>query len=82
MVVNEYLIRELKARGLWNPQMLGLIKYHDGNISAIADLPDDIKEKFKEVFQVDPRWLIKAAAYRGKWIDQSQSLISLPDFPA
>ncbi len=74
VVVNEYLIRELKSRGLWNPQMLALIKYHDGNISAIADLPQDIKDKFKEVFQVDARWLIKAAAYRGKWIDQSQSL--------
>lgn len=74
VVVNEYLIRELKSRGLWNPQMLSLIKYHDGNLSNIADLPQDIKDKFKEVFQVDPRWLIRAAAYRGKWIDQSQSL--------
>ncbi len=74
VVVNEYLIRELKARGLWNPQMLALIKYNDGNLSAIPDLPQDIKDRFKEVFQIDPRWLIKAAAYRGKWIDQSQSL--------
>ena len=74
VVVNEYLVKELKARGLWNPQMLALIKYHDGNISAIADIPQDLKDRFKEVFQIDPRWLIKAAAYRGKWIDQSQSL--------
>lgn len=74
IVVNEYLVRELKTRGLWNPQTLALIKYHDGNISAIPDIPQDIKDRFKEVFQIDPRWLIKAAAYRGKWIDQSQSL--------
>lgn len=74
IVVNSYLVNELKQRGLWNPQMLSLIKYHDGNISEISDLPQDIKDKYKEVFQVDARWLIKAAAYRGKWIDQSQSL--------
>jgi ribonucleoside-diphosphate reductase alpha chain len=73
-VVNEYLITELKKRNLWNAQMLSLIKFHDGNISEIADIPQDLKDKFKEVFQIDPRWLIRAAAYRGKWIDQSQSL--------
>ncbi len=74
IVVNHYLVNELKARGMWNPQMLALIKYHDGNLAAIPDMPQDLKDRFKEVFQIDPRWLIKAAAYRGKWIDQSQSL--------
>ncbi|MDP3958259.1 MAG: ribonucleoside-diphosphate reductase subunit alpha, partial [bacterium] len=32
------------------------------------------KEKYKEVFEIRPEWLIKSAAYRGKWVDQSQSL--------
>ncbi|MEZ4180413.1 MAG: ribonucleoside-diphosphate reductase subunit alpha [Candidatus Doudnabacteria bacterium] len=74
VVVNSYLIKDLKVLGLWNPQMLSLLKYHDGNLSKIDDIPQNIKDKYKEVFQIDPRWLIKAAAYRGKWIDQSQSL--------
>lgn len=74
VVVNSYLINDLKERGLWNPQMLALLKYHDGNLSQIEDVPQDLKEKYQEVFQIDPKWLIKAAAYRGKWIDQSQSL--------
>ena len=33
-----------------------------------------LKDKYKEVFEIDPKWLIRAAAFRGKWIDQSQSL--------
>jgi ribonucleoside-diphosphate reductase alpha chain len=73
-VVNDYLVQALKERNLWNPQMLSMLKYNDGNLAAIPDMPQDLKDRFKDVFQVDPRWLIRAAAYRGKWIDQSQSL--------
>ncbi len=73
-VVNDYLVQALKERNLWNPQMLSMLKYNDGNLGAIPDVPQDLKDRFKDVFQVDPRWLIRAAAYRGKWIDQSQSL--------
>ncbi len=74
IVINDYLVTELKKLGLWSPQMLAAIKYNDGNVAAISDIPQELKDRFKEVFQVDPRWLIRAAAYRGKWIDQSQSL--------
>jgi ribonucleotide reductase alpha subunit len=54
--------------------MLEKIKYHDGSIQAIAEIPPAIREKYKEVFEIEPAWLIKAAAHRGRWIDQSQSL--------
>jgi ribonucleoside-diphosphate reductase alpha chain len=74
VVVNHYLVEELKQRGLWNDDMLAQLKFHDGKVSEIAGVPQDIKDKYKEVFEIDPRWLIRAAAYRGKWIDQSQSL--------
>ncbi|MBX4216048.1 ribonucleoside-diphosphate reductase subunit alpha, partial [Candidatus Parcubacteria bacterium] len=50
------------------------IKFNDGSIKNIPEIPQDLKEKYKEVFEIRPEWLIKAAAYRGKWIDQSQSL--------
>ncbi|MBP9761075.1 MAG: ribonucleoside-diphosphate reductase subunit alpha [Candidatus Magasanikbacteria bacterium] len=73
-IVNPYLIAELKKRNLWDAEMLGKLKYHDGDISKIQEVPQELKDRFKEAFQIDPRWLIKAAAYRGKWIDQSQSL--------
>ncbi len=73
-IVNSYLVAELKQRNLWDEEMLGKLKYYDGNLSQIAEVPQDIKNKYKEAFDIHPMWLIKAAAYRGKWIDQSQSL--------
>ncbi len=74
MVVNEFLVEDLKKLGLWNSDMLEQIKYHDGSVQAITEIPPAIREKYKEVFEIEPQWLIKAAAWRGRWIDQSQSL--------
>ena len=73
-VVNPYLIQELKALKLWDFEMLGKLKYNDGSIRNIEEIPENIRRKYKEVFEIDVLWLIKAAAQRGKWIDQSQSL--------
>jgi len=73
-VDNHYLIQDLKALGYWNKTMLEKIKAHDGSINKISLIPQKLKDKYKEAFDVDPEWMIKAAAYRGKWIDQSQSL--------
>jgi ribonucleoside-diphosphate reductase alpha chain len=73
-VVNPYLVFDLKRLGLWSTAMLNELKYRDGSIAAIAGIPDTLKNKYKEVFEIDMRWIVKAAAYRGKWMDQSQSL--------
>ncbi len=73
-VINIYLVEDLKKLGLWNKTMLEKIKEHDGNIQHIESIPKKLKDKYKEAFDIDPEWLIKAAAYRGRWIDQSQSL--------
>jgi len=74
VVVNKYLVEDLKQRGLWSQGMLNRIKYADGSLQDIQEVPMDLREKYKEVFEIDGRWLVKAAAERGKWIDQSQSL--------
>ena len=73
-VVNPHLIEDLKKIHLWDDDMLGKLKYHDGSIAAIPEIPEEIRARYKETFEIDPSWLIKAAAWRGKWIDQSQSL--------
>jgi len=73
-VVNHYLIDDLKKLGLWNQTLLEAIKGNDGNIDSLTQVPQTLKDKYKEVFDIEPEWLIKTAAYRGKWIDQSQSL--------
>ena len=74
VVVNKHLIEDLKKLNLWNVGMLNRIKYADGSIQDIKEIPVHIRDKYKEVFEIDGRWLVKAAAERGKWIDQSQSL--------
>jgi ribonucleoside-diphosphate reductase alpha chain len=72
-VANTYLIEDLKKAGLWSARMAELIKYNDGRVTAIGEIPEEIRAKYKETFEIEPYWIIKAAAYRGKWIDQSQS---------
>ena len=72
-IINTYLVEDLKLLGLWNDEMLNLIKYYDGNINAIDIIPDTLKMKYKEAFDIDQSWLIDITAARGKWIDQSQS---------
>ncbi len=72
-VVNKYLVEELKANGMWNQSMLDEIKSKDGSIQKINQIPAKIKDKYKNVFEIAPEWLIRIAAYRSKWIDQSQS---------
>lgn len=74
IIVNEYLVADLKRIGLWNDEMLQAIKYNDGSLKDIPNVPVELKQKYKETFEIDMRWLVKSGAYRGKWIDQSQSL--------
>jgi ribonucleoside-diphosphate reductase alpha chain len=73
-IVNRHLVSELKARGLWGEEFVEKLKYFDGSLQRIAEIPAEIKSRYKEVFEIDPRWIIRHAAARGKWIDQSQSI--------
>ena len=74
MIVNEFLVEDLKKLDLWNADMLERIKFYDGSVQEITEIPLSLRDKYKEAFEIEPQWLIKAAAYRGRWIDQSQSL--------
>ncbi len=72
-IVNTYLVEDLKKLGLWSEHMLDQLKYHDGTLDLIPEIPQALKEKYKTAFELDPEWLIKLTATRGKWIDQAQS---------
>lgn len=72
-VVNERLIADLKARDLWTDGMLDRLKYHDGSIQEIGDIPADVRELYRGAFEIDPRHQLRLTAQRGVWIDQSQS---------
>ncbi|HEY0561733.1 MAG TPA: ribonucleoside-diphosphate reductase subunit alpha, partial [Methylophilus sp.] len=73
-IVNEQLVTDLKARGLWDSVMVSDLKYFDGSLQKIERVPTDLKQLYATAFDVDPTWLIEAAARRQKWIDQAQSL--------
>ncbi|WP_416139479.1 ribonucleoside-diphosphate reductase subunit alpha [Halomonas sp. HK25] len=73
-VVNACLVHDLKARSLWDEVMINDLKYYDGSVQPIERVPADLKAKYATAFEVEPKWLVEAAARRQKWIDQAQSL--------
>ena len=73
-VINSYLVRDLKALGLWDDVMVMDLKHFDGSLSPIDRVPADIKRLYATAFEVETRWLVEAASRRQKWIDQAQSL--------
>ena len=73
-VVNPYLIKDLRDRGLWDEVMANDLKYYDGSVQMIDRVPADLKQLYQTAFEIDARWLVEAAARRQKWIDQGQSL--------
>jgi ribonucleoside-diphosphate reductase alpha chain len=72
--INEHLVRDLKARGLWDEVMIADLKYFDGSLSRIDRIPQDLRDLYATAFEVDTSWLVEAASRRQKWIDQAQSL--------
>jgi ribonucleoside-diphosphate reductase alpha chain len=73
-VTNEYLVGDLKQAGLWDEVMIADLKYFDGNLARIDRAPAELRRLYATAFEVEPKWLVEAAARRQKWIDQSQSL--------
>jgi ribonucleoside-diphosphate reductase alpha chain len=73
-VANEQLVRDLKQLGLWDEVMISDLKYFDGSLARIDRIPADLRALYATAFEIDPSWLVEAAARRQKWIDQAQSL--------
>ncbi|RMM79117.1 Ribonucleoside-diphosphate reductase [Pseudomonas syringae pv. maculicola] len=73
-VINPYLVRDLKARDLWDSVMINDLKYYDGSVQQIERIPQELKELYATAFEVDTKWIVDAASRRQKWIDQAQSL--------
>ncbi|MBM4250363.1 MAG: ribonucleoside-diphosphate reductase subunit alpha [Deltaproteobacteria bacterium] len=72
--INSYLVDDLRKLGLWNKSIRAKIKLNEGSIQNIEEIPDDIKQIYRTVWEVPMRSLIDMAAERGPYIDQSQSL--------
>jgi len=74
VVLNPYLVRDLKVHGLWSEEMAAQLKYFDGDLGQIEGIPEVLRERYKTAFQIESRALVDGAARRQKWIDQSQSV--------
>jgi ribonucleoside-diphosphate reductase alpha chain len=79
--VNRYLIDELQLRGLWTEEMRMKLKLAEGSVQNIAELPDDLKQLYRTVWEIPMRSLIDMAAARNAYIDQSQSLNLFAESP-
>ena len=73
-IVNKHLLKDLVKLNLWNDNMKNKIIADNGSIQAIAEIPADLKEIYKTVWEIKQRAVIDMAADRGAYICQSQSL--------
>jgi ribonucleoside-diphosphate reductase alpha subunit len=74
VVVNKHLVEDLKKIGLWSKEMKDLMVKAGGSIQNIVDIPDDIKNLYRTVWEIKMKDVIDMAAQRGRFIDQSQSM--------
>ena len=74
VVVNKHLVDDLKKIGLWSKEMKDLMVKAGGSVQNIVDIPENIKNLYKTVWEISQKCIIDMAADRGRFIDQSQSM--------
>jgi ribonucleoside-diphosphate reductase alpha chain len=74
LVINRYLVDELKQLGQWTLAMRDAIKRAEGSIQAIGEIPEPLRQVYRTVWELPQKALIELAAARGAYVDQSQSL--------
>merc|ERR1711953_254484 len=82
-VVNQHLLRDLTELDIWSEELKNEIISNNGSVQNISVIPKDIKALYKTVWEISQKTVLKQAADRGAFIDQSQSLnvhIADPNF--
>jgi ribonucleoside-diphosphate reductase alpha chain len=74
VMVNKWLAKDLKELGLWNKEITNKIIVNNGSIQGIAEIPENIQQLYKTVWEIKQKTLIDHAVARAPYIDQSQSL--------
>jgi ribonucleoside-diphosphate reductase alpha chain len=74
IVVNKYLVEDLVSRGLWTPEIRTAIIANNGSIQSMLELPSELRDLYRTVWEIPMKTLINMAADRGPFICQSQSL--------
>lgn len=73
-VVNKHLLKDLIKLGLWNESMKNKLISANGSVQGIPEIPKDLKELYKTVWEIKQKTILEMAADRGAYICQSQSL--------
>lgn len=74
MILNDYLVEDLMALGIWSTELKDKIIENDGSVQNIDEIPSVLKERYKTVWELKQRHIIDMAKDRGKYICQSQSM--------
>jgi len=74
LVINKHLVNELSEIGLWNNDIKNKIVANGGSVQMINEIPDDIKYRYKDVWEIPQKVLLDLSAIRNNYVDQSQSL--------
>jgi ribonucleoside-diphosphate reductase alpha chain len=74
VLVNKWLVRDLKELGLWNKELTNKIIVNDGSIQGIAEIPEQIQKLYKTVWEIKQKSVLDHAIARAPFIDQSQSV--------
>lgn len=80
-VLNQHLLKELMALGLWTDDIKNQIIAQGGSVQGVPEIPNELKELYKTVWEIKQRTLIDMAADRGAFIDQSQSFSAFMAVP-
>jgi len=73
-VMNKYLLKDLRERGLWNRRLKDQIIRNGGSVQGIPEIPEDLQRLYKTAWEISPKTIINMARDRGAFIDQSQSM--------
>lgn len=74
LVVNKYLVNELISLNLWSPEIIDKLIANQGSVQSIVEIPEDVRYRYKDVWEIPQRVLLDLAIIRNKFVDQSQSL--------
>jgi ribonucleotide reductase alpha subunit len=74
VVINKHLVKKFKELGMWNKQVKDAIIRSGGSVQGFVELPREVKDVFKTVWEISQKVIIDMAADRGAFICQSQSM--------
>jgi len=74
VILNKYLVEDLVAIGLWNPEIRNQIIADGGSVQNIAGLPSELRERYKTAWEIPMKTIINMSADRAPYVCQSQSL--------